>query len=127
MDCPHPEKRVYWCQEDAEEAAKAHEITFGHPMRAYPCTCGRFHLTKQEKNKNKSRPTKSLSLEAKRRKRQNWKRNRRERDRAMKRTKYTFLYRAGDMYYWTARVPISPVESRTEMIFCKVDWFWGRI
>lgn len=38
-----------------------------------------------------------------------------------KRTRYRFLHRGGDTYYWEAVVP---TDSRTEQVNCNVQWFW---
>lgn len=38
-------------------------------------------------------------------------------------TKYRFLHRGNDnRYYWEARIP---GDSRSLVVHCDVDWFWG--
>lgn len=43
----------------------------------------------------------------------------------MRRTRYKFLWRGGDNYYWQAT---RLTDSRVEQISCNVVWFWtGRL
>lgn len=42
--------------------------------------------------------------------------------------RYKFLYRAddGSRYYWQSIHPVSPGESRHEVVSCDAAWFWGQ-
>lgn len=42
-----------------------------------------------------------------------------------RRTRYRFVHRGGDTYYWQSTTTM-PNDSRVEQVRCAVSWFWGK-
>jgi hypothetical protein len=44
----------------------------------------------------------------------------------MTRVRYRFLHQSGGRYYWESVLPVAPSESRHTLVWCDVNWFWGK-